>query len=335
MFIASCTGSIVALDIETGRELWTYDVDAGYGRQFHGNPVIYEGTIWFGTDQGFAGQEGSLFGIDVENGSLVAHTLIHPGLPSDLRRYKNTLVGVTLDDRLVSFSIESGKLKWEAAGTWTYNPDQITHEDLRLPKLASSCVVIGDRACYAGRDGVLRGVDVKSGTVTWANDLGAIITTQPCVIEGDVVVGTEQHELVYCDAQSGDMGRTQKLPAIALETMSYRDGRLYLLAGFEDANPLYLMCIDPSTGDELWRQAVPPEPKDQYWYVPRLHFWHRAVVVGTTHGLVVAYDEVNGDEQWRQQLDGPLRGIGSTDDLLFVGNLNGKLFALRRLTAND
>jgi outer membrane protein assembly factor BamB len=44
---------------------------------------------------------------------------------------------------------------------------------------------------------------------------------------------------------------------------------------------------------------------------------------------VVAYDLKTGAERWRHQLEGAIRGVGASDDVLFVGNLDGVLFALR------
>lgn len=51
--------------------------------------------------------------------------------------------------------------------------------------------------------------------------------------------------------------------------------------------------------------------------------------MGDEEGFVLAYRLSDGTQAWSHQLSGVIRGIGASDDVLFVGVLGGKVYALR------
>jgi len=333
VYIASCSGNVCAVDLATGKLAWEYPVDPDGGTQFHGNPALVGDLILFGTDQGFGERVGSLYALDRRTGEARWHRRIDPGLPSDLEVDGSFVLGVTLDDRVVSVNWSDGEVRWQSAGSATEDPDVGMYEDIRGTTLASSCVVSRGRACLAGRDQTVRGLNAETGELVWSVPAAAGITTRLSASDSELVFGSADYNLNYLDRESGKVLRTQRMPLIPQEAMQWRDGRIYFLGGFEDARPEDVLSVDAQTGDVLWHARIPDTSANAYWYVPRLHFWDGSVIVGSTHGLVVAYDEITGDVRWQKRLEAPIRGIGSSGDMLLVGNFDGTLFALRRPAA--
>jgi outer membrane protein assembly factor BamB len=300
--------------------------------------VFVDSLILFGTDQHLEGKHGSLYAVHRTRGELVWKVPLDPGLPTDLRYASGLVYGVSLDDRLLAFDPLTGAQAWSHASTWARG---VPASGDGNPKLASSCQVVADLVCYAGRDDVVYGVRARTGERVWATTPGGRITTQIANTSGLLACGTDDFRLHFLEPLTGrsihamaPLGPNRKtgavLDMIAQETMAYADGFLYFLAGFEPTEPVDLVAWDMQTSKIAWRQTAPDNSRDAHWFVPRLPFWHGAVVAGSTHGLVVAYDLRTGAEQWRHQLEGPIRGIGTTADMIFVGNLDGVLFALRR-----
>ena len=335
MFIADCSGNVNALDIETGRTAWKYPVDPDGGTQFHGNPVLVDSLIVFDTDQGFKQKVGSFYALDRFTGELRWSLRLDVGCATDLAVVGPSLFGVTIDDRLVSIDALHGTINWETGAGWAIDPDAGYYEDIRTPTLASGCVASGTLVGYAGRDHAVHAVFAETGEKAWSTAVEGYITTRLCAADTEWVFGTSNYELHCLGLDSGRITRTVRTPLIPQETMAWRDGRLYFLGGFEDARPADLLCLDARTGEILWHSVMPDTSKHAFWYVPRLHFWRGTVIVGSTHGLLVAYDEMTGAIRWQKRLEGAIRGIGSTPDMLFVGNFDGKLFGLRRQDAVD
>lgn len=310
--------------------MWRHAVDNDAGTQFHGNPALVDNLILFGTDQGVSGQVGALYALDRRTGVRQWSLRLDPGIPSDLSASGRAVFGVLLDDRLVGVEASTGRPIWQPEPRRTVDTETVLYGDIRTPSLASSCVMTGELVYIAGRDGNVCAYDVRDGKRHWETRADTFITTRLCATNRELVYGAVDYALHYLDFATGRATRSQRTRFIPHETMAWLDGRLYFLGGFEDARPEDLVCVDPDSGTVLWQARIPDTVENAYWYVPRLHFWQGNVIVGSTHGLVVAYDARTGEERWQTRLESPLRGIGSTPDVLLVGNFDGMLFALKR-----
>jgi outer membrane protein assembly factor BamB len=63
------------------------------------------------------------------------------------------------------------------------------------------------------------------------------------------------------------------------------------------------------------------------WSSSRPYVWHGNVLAGGERGEIAAFRPGDGKLAWSDTLQGVIRGIGSDDDLLYVGTLNGTLYA--------
>jgi outer membrane protein assembly factor BamB len=315
--------------------VWQHAVDPDGGTQFHGNPAFVDSLVVFGTDQGFGQLTGSMVALNRFTGEPHWSMRLDPGFATDLVAVGPSLLGVALDDRVVSFDPHQRTIHWETPSSWIVDAELINYEDIRSPVLASSCVVTGGMIGYAGRDQSVHALRAGTGEMAWSTAADGLMTTRLCAADSHWVVGTSNYRLQYFDVESGHIDRSVRTPLIPQETMAHRKGRLYFLGGFEDARPEDLLCIDSRTDEILWHQVIPDTSKNAFWWIPRLHFWDGAVIVGSNRGLLVAYDEVTGEIRWHMRLESAIRGIGSTPERLFVGNYDGTLYGIRARSHDD
>ncbi|MCI0550095.1 MAG: hypothetical protein L0287_04000, partial [Anaerolineae bacterium] len=60
----------------------------------------------------------------------------------------------------------------------------------------------------------------------------------------------------------------------------------------------------------------------------RPYLWNESVLVGNDLGEVHALRASDGVVQWTHVLGGVIRGIGTTERVIYVGTLKGMVFAL-------
>jgi outer membrane protein assembly factor BamB len=53
------------------------------------------------------------------------------------------------------------------------------------------------------------------------------------------------------------------------------------------------------------------------------------VVAGTESGEVLAFKLSDGTPVWKLKLEGEIKGLGATGNVLYVGTLQGRVYALR------
>ena len=103
-----------------------------------------------------------------------------------------------------------------------------------------------------------------------------------------------------------------------------KDAVLVLLAD-KEANYRAVVSLDPALGRVIWRQAAPDR-----WTTSRVFATARTVFVGGPSGEVSAYCWADGSPAWTHKLaNAPIRSIGGSDEMLYVGTPQGSLYAIR------
>jgi len=102
---------------------------------------------------------------------------------------------------------------------------------------------------------------------------------------------------------------------------TYADGRVFF--GLSEGTG-GIICINASTGGELWKQDLSPN------FVKSSPLVHRGIVyAGTTDNYTRAFEAATGHYKWGYKTDGPVYSSPATDgDLLFFGSDDAKLYAL-------
>jgi outer membrane protein assembly factor BamB len=195
--------------------------------------------------------------------------------------------------------------------------------------MASNPVIRDGRVIFASHDNTVHAVDAAAtGEEAWWQPQDAVITSQLCLVGDSLMFGTDTMEMIVLDANDGSFVAAYPLAHVPVGTMSYRKPLLVFLAAGVEGPPRHVSALDLGTGHIEWSRGVPDPDPDVYWRVPRIHRWKSNVIMGSSKGLLVAYDETSGEPVWMLQLEGAIRGIGHAGDVLLVGTFQGMLHAL-------
>ena len=96
------------------------------------------------------------------------------------------------------------------------------------------------------------------------------------------------------------------------------DGLMVLLKGAES-----FVTVDLALSKTLWRLDA-----NESWSSFRPARSNDTVLIGDRAGDLTAVDVKTGEPQWKRQLGGALRGLGVHEEELYIGNLQGMVFAL-------
>jgi outer membrane protein assembly factor BamB len=305
LIVSSCNGFIRALDKKTGQARWSYDIRKdGDQTEVHGDPLITEKLIVIDTD----GRMGHVYAFDRSTGAVRwKYPVVWRGVASDLIRSGENLYALTLDDQLVCLDLETGQVKWSFRSSAPPN----------LFFWTSSPALLGDRVYFGGMDGIVYALDARSGKLTWKSEVGARVSTSVAVKGGDLYVGTANRHLYRLDAESGKV-----LADLALEgeprwrLIAARDSLLVFVG------PQILASVDFSLKAVRWSAKA-----SQNWMTARPYLWRDMVLAGDGSELI-AFRASDGVREGSHQFSGTVRGIGVTDDILYVGTLKGPLFAM-------
>ncbi len=291
---------------------WSYDTgDDGSRAQFHGNPIVTDDLVVTPSD---ATDEGYTYAFDRATGELSWKRATDGGggIVTDLLHVGSTAVGVSKSGDLLSFGLGDGLVYW------SFSPEARTYREHR----PTSPALAGGRIVFGGLDGAVYAVDAESGEKLWKRELGARITTALRVAGDGVFVGLADFRLVRLQLADGWPVWELPLDGVPAGFPLVAGDALVMLLGLE-FKPLDVLTVDAADGMERWRRST-----ESSWSTVRLHPWHGAVLAGTGEGELHAFRLSDGSVDWKLSLEGRLRGMGSAGGLLYVGTIDGVLYAL-------
>ncbi len=312
LYVGSCSGVFYALDARGGEVRWTYDTRGdGDPAQFHGNPVITGDLVVTPSD---STPEGFTYAFDRADGAVrwKQPTGGGGGIETDLLRTGDTVIGVTKSGDLVSLDLTSG------FPLWSFSPESYEYGSFRPPNPA----VAGDRVLFGGADGAVYGVDAGSGRKLWKVDLGARISTGLAAYGEDVYLGLEDHRLVRMTVADGTVAGVLPLDGQPVGYPLVTGENVFVLLG-NDGGASELLALDAALDGDRWRALT-----GDAWTTVRPMLWQGKVLAGTDKGELLAFAAAGGELDWQLGLEGRLRGLGSAGDLLFVGTIDGTLYAV-------
>lgn len=208
-----------------------------------------------------------------------------------------------------------------------------------------SAAAIADGVVYVGGgDGVVRALDLTSGSELWRFDAGPAITSSPAVAGGHVIFATvagRVHALSIADGE----------PVWSMDTSPFRPlrwgwdyftpsptvvGSTVVVAGGDGV----LRALDLDTGATLLEvdlgTAIRSTPA----------FAEGFVFVGDVNGVVHAIDLATGDIRWRHETEGAAlessefgfdrqtlqASAAVADGIVYIGSRDGHLYALGAVT---
>lgn len=301
---ASCNGMIRALDKDTGHVKWEYDIrQDGQQTSFHGDPLVTDELVVIGTD----GVMGHLYAFDRTTGAVRwKYKVGERGVASDVLRLGNNVYAVTLGDELLCLDLMTGKAKW------TFR-SRFSSQDFRW---TSTPAISDDRIYFGGLDGTVYAVDPQSGKEIWKRDLGARVTTSVALQGQSLYIGTAKRQVYRLDSTSGEVVGSFATEAEPRGHLLIAGDSVLVFLGDE-----ILANLDLALKKVRWSADA-----SKQWTSARPYLWHGIVLAGNRRELV-AFGHANGVRLWSHQFPEVVRGIGTSAEVLYVGSLNGPIFA--------
>ncbi len=285
IFVASRDGDVKALDPETGKVIWTNDLEGDNPARLSGGLTASYGKLFFGSENGF------VVALDVENGEelwraeVTGEVLAKPATDNNyviVNTSRGMLTALdaatgeevwaistevpnltlrgdstpstasggvfwgTANGRLAAAVISRGQLIWQQpVGT----PKGATEID-RLVDVDSSPIIIGGMLYTIGINGQLTAIDLRSGSPSWKRNYSSALDMSS---DGSrIYLVTDKDYMVAVDARSGTELWTNKLLENRLLTSpSIIDD--YIVVGDAEG---YLHWLDKSTGEFVAQQLV-------------------------------------------------------------------------------
>jgi outer membrane protein assembly factor BamB len=182
---AIAPGFMVAMDAETGDELWRFKAGV-----IESSPLLADGVLYFGTfdDKLYAldaetGERRWTFkaGDDIKGGPVLAH---------------ETIFFAAYDGKVYAVDARNGKRRWDSsaqgglAGAGNF---------YATPAAAYGRIYIGNT------DGKVYAFGAKSGNLLWSKSTGGFVYSSAAVWNKTVFVGSYDRHLYALDAATGDV----------------------------------------------------------------------------------------------------------------------------------
>jgi len=313
--IGSCNGVIHAIDRRTGQARWKYNAlqDGGRRAEFHGNPVVTADLIVLGSDDRNPDGVGYVYAFEKRTGNVRWKYRAGAGVMADLVREGDRLYAVTLGDELVCLDLPTGRPEWRFASGWASE---------EMTNISAAPAVLEGRILFGGHNGVVHALDAISGRLIWKRDVGAPVVTALVAGSGAVYFGTfdrRVHRLTLGpDAAHAEL----ELGGVPFGPPTLLRDSLVLLV-YESPDSATLRSVDLTLKGVRWSREAPGG-----WSSARTYRWRGNALAGSEHGKLAAFSP-DGSEVWSDTVGGVIRGIGVTDDVLYIGTLKGTLYAYR------
>lgn len=213
---------------------------------------------------------------------------------------------VTLADELVCLDIASGKELWKIS-SGVVNDDFIATAN---PALSSGKVFFG------GMDGTVSALDAKSGRVIWKQKLGFRISASLVVSNDALYVGTIAGQLYRLATNTGEILSQYALDAVPQGKLVVSTDSVLVTLG-----SAAVVCLNSDLAKPRWTKMAAKE-----WTSARPYIWGDVVLLAD-HGMLSALRLSDGTDVWTHDFPNVVRGIGSGGKILYVGSLQGTVYA--------
>lgn len=318
LFIGSCSGNFYALDKNTGRVRWSYNIKQdGDQTSFHDDPLVAGDSIIIGTD---AGSQGHIYAFDRATGKVRWKYLVRTadledfGVVSDFVRKGDAVYAVAKGDDLLCLDLATGKVRWHFASSF----------DRRHTAWENSPAVDGDTILFDGQDGFVYALDAQSGKLIWKTNLRSRALTSPVIIGDSFYVGSAT-QFYRLRANDGKIVSTFPIPIKPWRNLTVSRNRLLAISSdlFYSKMPSELLSLDLVSHRVQWQAKFPANNLYTVWpYV-----WNGEVLASDS-GHLYAYRETDGSLAWSHSFPGQqVRGIGVTPKTLYLGTMHGMIYA--------
>lgn len=306
VYVGACNGIFYALDAASGDVRWTYDTTRdGPPGQFHGDALVTDELVVVGSDQAGLGY---LYAFDRETGAVRWKHGFPRGVGSQIRRDGDAVFAATAAGEVAAVGLDRGELRWSVGVV-----DDTTADTRSLDP-----ILVGDRFFVGWRSGRVDAYDVDTGERMWRRDLEAPIGTSLAKSPSGIVVGTADGTLTELSLDGEVVG------SLSLGTRLYGDLLVaedcLLALGWSAEDGHFVSCVAPSLEDVRWTHPGPEE-----WSTMRPWVEDDRVLLGVG-GTLFSLSTADGSVEGSCPVDGTPRGLAVSDDVLYLGTVQGRLF---------
>jgi outer membrane protein assembly factor BamB len=183
-------------------------------------------------------------------------------------------------------------------------------------------VTDGNRLFIVGQDGVIYSLDASSGRVNWKLKLAGAPSTGLALRDKTIYVGTNDQRLYRVNAETGKVISELTTEAKPVGRPTFVKDSLFMFLQNGSERVGYIISVDSNLTGVRWKQRSSPD-----WASERPHIWKELVVAGNCRGELAAFRVTDGEPQWNLNLNGCIRSIGSSDNMLFAGVQEGTIYA--------
>ena len=322
VFVAACNGVAQALDRGTGERRWTLDArQDSDGINFHGDPLVTENLIVLGSDGPRVDSAAYVYALERATGKVRWKYRADRGVATDIVRDGERLYAVSLTDHLICLDLESGRLLWTFASA-------SSNEKHILARWTPA--VSEGRVFFGGLDGLVYALDARSGREVWRRDLGSPIWTPILLLPSGLYVGTFDGRVHRLSGASGAALGGLDVGGLPFGPLTAAGDSLLLLVATDDRGAT-LKALDPSLAQVRWSR----DPSAGKWTSGRPYVWKESVLAGSGQGELASISPTDGSVRWSSTLQGTIRGIGADVETLYVGTLEGTLYAYAPAEVGD
>lgn len=310
LFVADSSGTVEALDLESGRSQWSVDLDV----PIVGGPGAGEGLVLVGAG------EAEVIALAADTGEQRWRARVSSEVLSVPAIFNGVVVVHTVDGKLFGLEATNGNERWR----YEREVPVLTLHGIASPVIVSGVVYVG----MAG--GKLVTLRADNGNVIWEatvtvpggrSELQRLsdIDGDPLIVGGGVFVATYQGEVAAVEQKSGRVAWRTKMSVYG--ALAADQQGLYV----SDADGV-VHGLDPRSGGIRWTQEA---------------LKHRRLSDVAAVGGFVVVGDFEGYLHWLDPDDGALvarnrvgsdpitKGMTVVDDVLYVQGDGGELVAIR------
>ena len=273
VYIGDLDGSLLAIDLDTGKKIWEYKVEIG----FVTGPAIKDDHIYIGDIDGI------FYCLD-KNGELVWKHQTDAEINSSANFYGSDVLFGSQDTKLYSLDAKSGKVTWE-------------HET--ADQVRCGATIVENRAFVAGCDGGLHIIELDNGQELSSVDIESPTGVTPAVMGDTVFVGTETAGFMAIDWKKSRVNWKFEVEGNAPIRSCPAVNKGHVVFGAQDRT---VYSINPESGKRNWSTTLKSNVDSSPVIVGE------RVFVGSTDGRLYALELETGDIKWEKQLNGGITG---------------------------
>jgi outer membrane protein assembly factor BamB len=316
VFVGSCAGNFYAFNKITGEVRWSYDIRKdGKQQSFHGNPLVTDDMILIGTDYSCAPDGiGHVYAFERNTGK-VRWKYQTTSVPTDIVRIGPNVYFGSFQDNWHALNLRTGDLLWKfSTGASNANCDAI-----------KSPVADGSHLYLAGLDGIIYSLDAASGRVVWKRKLSATPSTALALKDNALFVGTSDNRIHRLKTDTGTTLAELGVEAKPVGRLTLSADSLLLFLENRSERTGYIISVNPDLTKLRWKQKSSPE-----WASEQPNPWGALIIAGNCRGEAAAFRASDGEPQWKLNLKGCIRSIGSSENKVLVGVQEGTIHAYER-----